>query len=658
MAIFKNTSIGLDISDSSIEVIELIKSGQKFKVKSSNRIVMPRGIVRNGQILDEVWLKEKIQKLFNEAKPSPIKIGEVTFGLPESQVYTRIFQLDKHNKKDREALILREAEMSIPLDKEDLLYSYYDFELAPEEGKEKTTEILLVAASKRVVIKWKKFFKSVGIDVEYFDIETLAGFRGMFQRTPSAPVCLVDLGAVRSTVSIFDKRGLQSTFSTLIAGNYLTTQIAEKEVIPFEDAENKKYNINISRAEDNISQIVTNSMQPLIREIKDFLIDFETRGRGAVKEIILIGGMSQMGGIVEFLSDMTGLPVRQGGISWINQKIPVVYIGAIGLALRDMQKKWGDRDPKFTIPDLKKISKEDRDIVPKVKSIQNREKVTSASKNDKFFDQNSKDKIKKLKKQKIILFLVLLLGAIIIGGLYVYREKAREERRIERDSSLISYSLTQSFDLKVPVAVLAKEYTEDRVRGRIIVDTIETSGSYEEALANSKRNAQKEIVEEEVLWDDPLDVFDNLDDVEFPVEFRWFIYNSETANQLFMNEVNKLNVNNVDFELNNILKNGIEKTDNPNIYYLKAEVTLSLNEMIEVTEEFSVEKDDGVKVEIIDNLNVRSDPDANSEKISQVSTGDEYELLDEVDGWVKIKIKDTLEGWVISEYVEKLDEQQ
>ncbi|MCF3941859.1 N-acetylmuramoyl-L-alanine amidase [Oceanobacillus alkalisoli] len=51
-----------------------------------------------------------------------------------------------------------------------------------------------------------------------------------------------------------------------------------------------------------------------------------------------------------------------------------------------------------------------------------------------------------------------------------------------------------------------------------------------------------------------------------------------------------------------------------------------------------------------DNLNVRSGPGTDFDPIGRVDSGDEYEILEETDEWIKIQYDDS-EGWVTKEFV-------
>ncbi|RJP47745.1 MAG: PEGA domain-containing protein [Armatimonadetes bacterium] len=52
-------------------------------------------------------------------------------------------------------------------------------------------------------------------------------------------------------------------------------------------------------------------------------------------------------------------------------------------------------------------------------------------------------------------------------------------------------------------------------------------------------------------------------------------------------------------------------------------------------------------------LNVRSKPSASGIKIGQVKPGDKLVLLEELSGWMKVRLPDAKEGYVSSQYVQK-----
>lgn len=52
-------------------------------------------------------------------------------------------------------------------------------------------------------------------------------------------------------------------------------------------------------------------------------------------------------------------------------------------------------------------------------------------------------------------------------------------------------------------------------------------------------------------------------------------------------------------------------------------------------------------------LRVRSGPSTNAEEISRVAVGETLTIMEEANGWIKVKLSDGKEGYVAAEYIEK-----
>ena len=214
----------------------------------------------------------------------------------------------------------------------------------------------------------------------------------------------------------------------------------------------------------------------------------------------------------------------------------------------------------------------------------------------------------------------------------------------------------------MPVAVNPEEYTDDRAKGRIIENVITWAGDYNEALANSKINIEKELQEGEVFWVKPISP--KPESVVFPLTIKWLIYSNEEANQLLLRAVDKLNKKQLNYALNNIVKIDLEPSDNQSIYFLTGRITISLDQLIELEQDSLKEIEESlnsleveekltlIKINISD-LNVRAGSGANYDVIGQVYLEESYPLLQEQNKWFKIRMNNNLEGWIFSDYAVK-----
>ncbi|MCH7759366.1 pilus assembly protein PilM [Patescibacteria group bacterium] len=680
---FQKKSIGLDIADHSIEVVELIKIGRKIKILSLNRLKLEPGIVEKGRIKNQEKLTKAIKEVFSKAQPYRITAKKLIFSLPESQIYTHVFDIIFKGRKvtpnfvvtERKNLVWQEARKNIPLDQKDLLFSDKILKVTILDQQRIRMENLLIAASRTVALEWREFFQAMKIEVNFFEIETLAILRGLFIKPPKEPVCVIDMGAVTTNVAIFDRGDLRYSYSIKIAGDVLNRKIVETLKVKPEQAEELKNKYGLNGKNPDLTSVLKNTLKPVLKEIKESFDHFENKTGLKINEIILVGGSAQLKGLVDYFVQEIGLPVKIGQPTiFINEKKAVnslFYIEAIGLALRGLIKKWDKSHPVIKIKKFKQIEIKEQENLETVDA----EEATISSSEQSLTQGSAEEKSisrlidvpvalakGKIRSKKILLIIVLILGLTTLALVYQYRSYQKDQKKQALETIITQYGKTQSFDLKVPVAVKPEEYTDDRAKGRIIENVITWAGDYNEALANSKINIEKELQEGEVFWVKPISP--KPESVVFPLTIKWLIYSNEEANQLLLRAVDKLNKKQLNYALNNIVKIDLEPSDNQSIYFLTGRITISLDQLIELEQDSLKEIEESlnsleveekltlIKINISD-LNVRAGSGANYDVIGQVYLEESYPLLQEQNKWFKIRMNNNLEGWIFSDYAVK-----
>lgn len=351
----KKNSVGLDIADRSIEIVQLNKSGRQVKLISLGRARLAPGIVERGQIKNAQKLAQVLDKVLSSAIPQAITARSLIFGLPEALVYTHVAQLKPGNQaqfkklssKDKDVFVRKEALKLIPLESSDLLLDYRVRSV--DKGK---LSLLIVGASRKTVAAWQNFFTDQNIDV-VFDIESLAIARGLFDKPLEAGVCVVDIGAITSMIMIFDPAGLRYSYQMGQAGRVFTQVIKRKFNNSYEEAEKLKLQSGLSDTDSEIYSALVNPVTKLVGEIKTMIKYYRrTTGMG-IEEIVLVGGSSRLKGLAEFIEENIGLATRLGTAYLAQDKVTTsaryMYIEAIGLAWRGLVSKWERQDPEIKL---------------------------------------------------------------------------------------------------------------------------------------------------------------------------------------------------------------------------------------------------------------------------------------------------------------------
>lgn len=407
------TSLGLDISDSTIEAVELLLVGKKNTVKNFGRISLESGIVDRGRIIDEDKLAQALDTLFSSAKPNPIINRQIRFALPDCQSFVHTFILpDNYNKNDLDSIIQHEIESAVPIEKEDIVFSFCISQFAGDKK-----QIITVSADKKVVWEWKKFFIKHNFVVDYFDTESLALYRGLKKDLVFGKnICLVDLGANNTMISVFGQYGQIASFSCPVAGNTMTEAISTQlnlSVIEAEDFKIKKGLID----DVKVGNILKIELDKIIFEIKAMINYFKNETGLDLDIIILAGGSSQLLGLVDYFSEKLNLPISLAQLDIVGAK-KLEYIEANGLAVYGLDKKWSVSDPVINLKFIEKISVDD---VNNAKALPQDGDITEQIDNLEELESNSNSNSDHLHHQIMMLVTILILGAVLLVLAFVFR---------------------------------------------------------------------------------------------------------------------------------------------------------------------------------------------------------------------------------------------
>lgn len=556
--VFSQRAVGVDIADGGIAAAELSREKGEITIVALGRVALPPGVVERGRIRDRGKLRTALTNLFSNTAPSPIVPKHLIFGLPESQVYTRVFELGPHLKADRDRLVSEEAARSIPLRSNELIYSYR----ALDEGK-KPVEILLVAASREVVSEWEGFFRDMGIEVPMFDIETLATFRDLFSNPPASPVMIVDIGAVTSNISVFDSRGLRYAHTLRHAGTNITAEIAEAERLPIEEAEYRKKEIGLGNKDEKLFFVITKAIQPIVDEIKAASLYIQEHFGASLGEIVLVGGGSQLKGLIDYLRFNLNVPVRLGEPRMARgaDKTPEAffYIEAIGLALKGVDRQWLQRDPHITF----------------APAGVGGEKLFSPGVSGEESERKEKNWIQNHTKE-FKLIVILVAGVVLLSGAFWFRAASRERRQEANRQPLLAQE-ARAVEIAIPVAVLEDAYSDDRVRGRIVENAIQAAGSYDIAVAYSRSLVESKITSGEVIWREPVNKATPEERAapKFPLAFRWLVYRNEDAIRLIFSGVKERMKSTPNYLLDSTEIRALQETDNTEVMMFDVSANLS-----------------------------------------------------------------------------------
>jgi type IV pilus assembly protein PilM len=349
----KICGFGIDLSDLSIKIANLKKSGDEFALSSFSRQEIPEGAIDQGEIKKEEVLISVIKEAVKNIKGEPLKTKYCIVSLPETVSFVQMVKMPSMTPEELTEAIKWELEAHIPLSREEIYYDWQIIEHLPTESAGQPVDhldVLIGVLPKKTVDPYLEVLKKAGLKPFIFEIESVATARALIKNgVAPAPLMIVDFGAKRTGLLIFSGRTIFFTTSLPISNVSLVDSLSKKLNISREKARQIKFKVglDLGRRESDVFETFQPSMNELVEKIQSY-IDFyqeHVDSGNEISRILLCGGGANLAGLPEFLAANLKMPVEIGN-PWVNifeepKEIPglppseaLAYTTALGLALR------------------------------------------------------------------------------------------------------------------------------------------------------------------------------------------------------------------------------------------------------------------------------------------------------------------------------------
>jgi type IV pilus assembly protein PilM len=188
--------VGIELAPERINIAQLRKQGQGYKVTTLYSHEVPDGIFQGGEIVDSPGLAELIREAIAQSK---IKIERVATAVPMREAIIRIIPIpaELDDQELRDMVLNHEAGLYLPYPREevDLDYQKLGFFL-DEDGIEKV-QVLLVATRREVTDMYLDTFRQVDLQLDVLEINSFALIRTVREQlrqfAPQEAAVLVDI---------------------------------------------------------------------------------------------------------------------------------------------------------------------------------------------------------------------------------------------------------------------------------------------------------------------------------------------------------------------------------------------------------------------------------------------------------------------------------
>jgi len=305
----KDTLLGIDISSSSVKLLELSKNGEKYRVESYAVEPLPENSVVEKNINDVELVGEVVKKVFAKSRTST-KLAAVA--VAGSAVITKTIQMGAGlSDQELENQITVEADQYIPYPLDEVSI---DFEVLGEsETGADQVDVLLAACRKENVELREDVLEIGGLNARVVDIEAYAIERAfnlidaqVDNDAEDQTIAIVDVGSTMTTLSVLANTKTIYTREQLFGGRQLTEEIQRRYGLSVEEAglAKKQGGLPDDYEREVLGPFKDAVVQQVARSLQFF---FSSSQYNEVDYVVLAGGVASIHGIVELVQEKIGL---------------------------------------------------------------------------------------------------------------------------------------------------------------------------------------------------------------------------------------------------------------------------------------------------------------------------------------------------------------
>jgi type IV pilus assembly protein PilM len=306
---------GLDITTSSIKLIELVPQGRGYRVECYAAEPSPPNSITEKSIIDADAVGEAVRRA---VKRAGTKATEVAIAISGDAAITKVIQMPRQlNDNDMEAQVEIQADQYIPFPMEEVSF---DFQVIGESPSDPDmVDVLLVATRTENVDQRRTAVEAAGLKAHVVDVEPFALENACTLLTHQMPdggmdhqIAVVDFGASSTTFSVLQDLRVVYNRDFNFGGQQLTEEIMRIYGLSLEDAgrAKKEGGLPSNYQPEVLDPFVDDMTQQVSRSLQFFLAS--GGGREQPDEILVCGGCANIPGVADLIASKVGIPTEVG----------------------------------------------------------------------------------------------------------------------------------------------------------------------------------------------------------------------------------------------------------------------------------------------------------------------------------------------------------
>jgi type IV pilus assembly protein PilM len=300
--------IGVDISTSSVRVVELSQAGKEgWRLDRYAAEPLPRGAVVDGNIENMEQVVDALRRVW---KKSGTRAKLAALGMPPASVITKKIVLPAGLSEDQlEVQVESEASQYIPFALDEVSL---DFDvIGPVANSPDDIEVMLAASRREKVEDRVAIVEASGLKATVMDVESYAARAALDRVLMQLPeggagqiVALFQIGAHVTHISVLLDGSTIYEREQPFGGNTLTQDIVRTYGMSFEDAESRKKSGELpdNYATDILAPFLESAALEITRAIQFF---YTSTPYTRVDQLFLAGGCALIPGLLDIVASRT-----------------------------------------------------------------------------------------------------------------------------------------------------------------------------------------------------------------------------------------------------------------------------------------------------------------------------------------------------------------
>lgn len=301
--------LGVDISSTSVKILELSEADGRYKVEAYGSEVLPPNAIVDQSISNDEAVGEAVKKALERSRSSAKRAALAVAG---SAVITKNIQMSRGlSDSEMDMQIRAEADQYIPYPLEEVAL---DWEVQPGESEDSDLIDVLLAACRSDTVERRKDaveyadLEAVVIDIEAYCIERAYPLlRQQMDGDDVEVVAIVDIGATMTTLSVLHNGASIYTREQLFGGRQLIEDIMRRYGLSEEDAHRAR--AEGSLADDYESEVLQPFCNAVVQQVNRSLQFFFSSSQfNEVDYVVLAGGTASIPELDEQVQEAVGVP--------------------------------------------------------------------------------------------------------------------------------------------------------------------------------------------------------------------------------------------------------------------------------------------------------------------------------------------------------------